>query len=864
MSIQRAKPLEILYDEVEDYDLVVVPDAPLADGLNRHLDRPHLGDFATIPRRLAAGGREEHEERTVFLELLSETDLSWKQAAYLGEEIIHCWEYTGRPDAILDYDQFDTPAVRRAVEHVKHLETTSRALTDYTIDDDLEVAVVGYPQLSELERSILPAEFNTVGRFADDAFEYPPFHLFDTSADIIATLLDTITVENADDVGVVLDAGSEFSTLLESALDAAEIPFYGGPGFLDQPDHRTFLRLLRTAFRGGDVRVGDVKPVLQRLDFDVGTTHDEKRLHQLDIADLDEFVEWCTTIRDGEWTFKRALTEFGALLDDGEFSAFQEELVTLGLASQSVTESRVDDLEFYLQSYDVPLDREHEGVLLADAKSATTVDRPLVFYLGLDDDWTQTPPQRPWVDRQAEFERHLQRFQALLQNGEAQYYLARDTVGGEPVTPCLYFEELLEESFTQFSDLEAARYTAPQTSTDAGFDASPLSVEPEQPATISQSSLSTYVNSPRDYFFDRLVDSPDRDFFRKGNLFHDFAEFYVHHPDVVANEDLDTFADVMLEEMSPFVRDVDRAVHRTHYEAGLQNVIAYLDEHAPAASDLVLDGPDVDENTFAAYFDRPVGATVTEQWFESVDLGVKGKIDLVASPGRLVDYKSGSKKSARQVVKNSAIEDLSDTPDFQALLYLAYQRTQQPGEQLEFVFVHFLENLDDIVRGEGDLADTLTSVTYYPTPYVEFVRQQSTFERLRDDGANDCQKTFSKAEYADFAAVFDDADFPATRDRDELIESPFGDALVDRMVEAVGDYKYVRNGCKQALRELMRIRNGNYFEDDLDAFEAFVDERLTELHERRAGDERFPVTDLLEEPNYRRVDHRDLLLEDSR
>ena len=863
MSIQRAKPLGTLYDEVEAYDLVVVPDAPLADGLNRHLDRPHLGEFATMPRRLAAGGREEHEERTVFLELLAETDLSWKEAAYLGEEIIHCWEYTGRPDAILDYDQFNTPDVERAVEHVRDLETTSRALTDHTIDADTDVAVIGHPQLTELERSILPDNVDTIDRFADDAFDYPAFHLFDTAADIITTLLDTITTENADDIGVVLDASSEFSTLLESALDAADIPFYGGPGFLDHPDHRTFLQLLRTAFRGGDVRVTAVKPVLQRLDFDVGTTHDEKRLHELDVPAVEEFIEWCTTIRAGEWTFATALTEFGTLLD-AEFPAFHEELETLALASKPVTESRLDDLAFYLQSYEVPLDREHEGVLLADAKSATHVDRPLVFYLGLDDDWTQTPPQRPWVDRDTEFNRHLQRFQALLQNGDAQYYLTRDTVGGQPVTPCLYFEELLEEPFTQFSDLEAARYTAPQTDTDDGFDASPLSVEPEQPATISQSSLSTYVNSPRDYFFDRIVDSPDRDIFRKGNLFHDFAEFYVHHPDVVASEDLDTFVDVMLEEMAPFVRDVDRDVHRTHYEAGLRNIIAYLDEHAPAASDLVLDGSDRDGNTFAAYFDQPVGATVTEQWFESVDLGVKGKIDLVASPGWLVDYKSGAKKSARQVVKNSAVEDLSDTPDFQALLYLAYQRTQQPGEQLEFVFVHFLENLDDIVHGEGDLADTLTSVTYYPIPYVEFIQQQSTFERLREDGANDCQKTFSKAEYADYAAVFDDAEVPATRDRDELIESPFGEALIERMTSIVGEYKYVENGCKQALRELMRIRNGNYFADDLDAFEAFVDERLTELNERRAGEERFPVTDLLEEPNYRRVDHRDLLLERQR
>jgi hypothetical protein len=81
------------------------------------------------------------------------------------------------------------------------------------------------------------------------------------------------------------------------------------------------------------------------------------------------------------------------------------------------------------------------------------------------------------------------------------------------------------------------------------------------------------------------------------------------------------------------------------------------------------------------------------------------------------------------------------------------------------------------------------------------------------------------------------------------------------MKAVVGDYKYVETGCKQAIRELVSIRNQNYFEDDLDAFESFVTDRLDELNTRRSGAERFPVADLLDEPNYRRVNNRDLLLE---
>jgi len=63
------------------------------------------------------------------------------------------------------------------------------------------------------------------------------------------------------------------------------------------------------------------------------------------------------------------------------------------------------------------------------------------------------------------------------------------------------------------------------------------------------------------------------------------------------------------------------------------------------------------------------------------------------------------------------------------------------------------------------------------------------------------------------------------------------------------------------MRGLISTRRHNYFREDLDAFEAFVDERIDELNRRRRGEERFPIEGLAGEPNYRRVDNRDLLLE---
>ncbi|MCU4743322.1 PD-(D/E)XK nuclease family protein [Natronoglomus mannanivorans] len=858
MSITRAKSIDSLYEECKDFDLVLVPDAPMASALNRRLDQPHFGPFAITPRRLAARRREQAEDRLAFLEIIETTDLNWKETSYAVGNILQCWEYQGTADTILDYEQFATTATHTAVDCIAEMDTTSKRLTEYSIEADTSVAVVGFKQFTELERSILPPDYETVDPFTKESFDHPSFRILDSPAAIVDAVLDTVTPENADDVAVVLDAASQYSSLIESALEAAEIPYYGGLGFNDDARHRAFLQLLRSAHVGRDTRVGDVRPLLTQLGMPVDIEHDEKRLYDLDRPEVDWLLEFRDEIRSR--TFEEAIDEYEAVTD-ATIDDFREELAMLSLLDDAVTEPAVDRLGFYLQSYEVPVDRENEGVLLADAKSAAHVDRAVVFYLALDEGWTHSSPRRPWVDRDQEFERNIRQFQLLLQNGVDQYYLVEDTTGGTPVTPCLYFEELFNEEFDRFSDLDSLQHSRASRTTQDGFEKEPPDVSPEDVTALSQSSLNTYVNSPRDYFFSRLVDNPDKDHFREGNLFHDFAEFYVSHPDAITSDTLDDVAAAILDEVDPFLRGVDREVRLTKYRVGLQTIVEYLNANSPHGDALVTPDGGRGENFFAEYYDRPIDASHTERWFENTDLGLKGKIDLVHSPTRLLDYKSGSKKSAYSIVKHSALDPPSDKPNFQALLYLAHQRTEHPNEELRFTFFHFLETLDDVVTGDGSLEDCLTTVTYYPVTYKGYIARQDTFTELQEDAANDCNKTFSQVEYEEYLAFLDVHEFPETRDKGELMESTFARLLTEQMKESVGDYKYVKKGCKQALRHLLRIRNQNYFTGDVDEFEQFVRDRLSELNNRRAGDERFPVQGLGGDPNYRYVDNRDCILE---
>ena len=857
VPIQSIRSLASIYAEIVDYEIVVVPNNPLADAINRRVKTPQFGTFATTPRRLATGRRETAEDRTAFLEVIEETDHSWKAIAYAIGNVLQCWEHQGRPDAILEYPRFTDETTREVVEIMADLQTTSGELTDYENPEGQSVAVLGYDQLTQLERSILPEDAEQIDLFADEPFDRPPFHVFDSAGDIIDAVLDTVTAETADDVAVVLDSSSSYSSLVESALEANEIPFYGGPGFIDDPDHRAFLRLLRLGHRGSETTVGDIRPVCTQLGIDIAVDHDEKRVEAFDldeIAWLSEFIDSVQT-----HTFASALDTYENQAGQ-ELEALQDELESLGLVDSRVTSHRVQDLAYYLQTYEVPVDRENEGVLLADAKASGYVDRPVVFFLGMDEGWTHTAPQRPWVDTDAQYERYIREFQLLLQSGTEQYYLVQDSAGGEPVTPCLYFGELLDEEFERFSDLASVKHTRTADGSAAGFDREELNVGPTTIGTISQSSLNSYVNSPRDYLFGRLLDSPDKDYFREGNLFHDFAEFYVNHPSLVDQNEIEQIVNVMLDEAGHFFTETEEPLRRRKYRIGLETIVEYLDENAPDDHEFLTASSGWGSNFFADYYDAPIDSPLTERWFENTKLGAKGKIDLVRAPNHLVDHKSGSKKSEYQVVKGAAIDPPDDTPNFQAALYLTHFRSERPKERIDFTFFHFLETLDDVITGVAQLDDAITTVTYHPQTFDEFVASREAYAELLD-GYSDCVETFDELGYDAYQEIIGDLSFPDTTEKDELRESDFAAHFTTAVDSKTADSVDAEKGADQALRALNGVRKRAFFKEDLDAFEAFLAEQVEEINQFRAGDGRFPIEGPGGEPNFRRVDHRDLLLE---
>jgi hypothetical protein len=865
VPFERARTIDSLSAAIEDADITLSTEAPLTLALDRRVRRPRVGRVAATPRSHASSELVPQDRRPLFFDLVTESDQPWKTAARSLELCLDCWDRTGSLDTILEYPEFDTPAIRETVEVLAETASSYQSLAETRIDGDKHVYVIDEQSLTALDAGLLPddGEYESISPFEDGEATFPEVHLYQSATAIVDAVVDQITTETAERIGVVLDQSTTYSPLLEAALEAERIPYQGGPGFIDSDDVRVFLRLLQTCFAGSTLTVAEVRPLLRAAGVDVPRTYDEQRVEvaavETELPAFESLIELETAATTG--SFKRALAVFEDLIGH-RLRDLRDELSELELLDEPVTEGRVNELIYYFQSFEVPVERDSEGVLLTDAASTAYVDRPVVFYLGLGEGWAKQPPDYPWVDDAAFTERDIRRFKILMQNGQQRYVLAQPSRAGDEVTPCPYLREILDDDdFDSLADLpNATSHERTDTTRRTGsFPAPQNPPETEPVETISKSSLNTLTLSPRDFYFDRLVESPTNYYMKRGTVLHDAAEIFVNTPEWFTDDgQRDRLLEAMCDAVGAFVSDVRRSTIRSQFAIGLDVIEAYLNSHPPTGAEYgVYDEPDFD-NDLADTLGITLESRICERWFSSPELGGHGIVDLLQDPQTIADYKSGSVKSPRDIQKKANIDDVHQTPDFQVLLYLAQHRRERPDEEIQMRFVHLLGMDAEMAKGtDPDLDELVSTLTYVPTTFSEFVASRAMFDQVTDYAdTNNRVKVLSTLGYDRYREFFETHPLPREgEDPDRRAE--IREAFRELAVAEVGDYKYVQSGVESIFGDLTEP-DGYYLEDDVDAFEEFLAERLAELNEYRES--RFPVSYDDEEPYWDRVDHRDCIL----
>ncbi|MFB6174793.1 MAG: PD-(D/E)XK nuclease family protein [Candidatus Nanohalobium sp.] len=840
MKVRKAKTLDQMYEEVREYDLVLTAEASTADSLKRRLDESKLGRFAATPQREAYGDElaEEDFKRDIFLRLVNEEGLPWKQASYLLSSVISCWQETGDLEAIKQHG-FEGEAVEKVIEVLRETDNPLQALEEHRISGEKDVAVIAPYQLNKLDRKILPEDYDEIGLFTEEEQELPEFNVFNSSNALIQALKENIENVGPENAGVVVDPSSGYQSLLESTLEASDIPYLKQQDLSEDEDLRTFLSLVRTGLSSKRVRVKDIRPVLQELNVPVSAAESEKFVEDLE-SGLEDFREFFMMME--HLPFEEVVRKYEEFTNRG-LEPVKSILEELDIEDEMVSEGRLNQIEYYLDSFAPSEEIEEDGVLFADPKKVSRVDRPVVFFVGMESDWRQEPENLAWVDQEKREKENLKDFESLLQSGKP-VFMVQDKQMGEDVKPCFYLNQLLEEEFINFRELPHKRVRPGKEEYGNGFEREGLGIETSEVEVLSQSSLNNFAMSPRFYYVSELVSDVDEEALEKGNLFHDYAEFYVNYPDFMDEKGDREVVEFMLESIRPYADDLDLEKLETEFRVGIKNIRNFVKTRDVSRKEI--DGyekKERDENVFAEKYERPVRSEITEMWFEDSELGGKGKLDFIQDRQNLVDYKSGRRKSEKKVVKKSKVALHGDEryPNFQAPMYLAYHRKQVPGEELNFTFFHFLDNLGEEVTGDGEMEDNVVTVTYYPEKFSEKVASNQAFELLIKDVAksNDRRKTLEKLGCHQFKKFMEENEFPKTHDRKEVLASQFAEDFKAYARKEVGDYKYVRNGVESALKKLVDFHMENYFRDDIDLFEEFLQEKLDELNEYRGS--RFPL-----------------------
>ncbi|MFB6158716.1 MAG: PD-(D/E)XK nuclease family protein [Candidatus Nanohalobium sp.] len=847
MKVRKTRDLEEIAERASEYDKVLTVEPSLADAVNRRLREKGLEENVDTPFRTVDA--EPDFRRKSFLRVVQETGFTWKQASYLVDNVLDVWERTGDPENILDYERYSSEEFQHVVEITEKMETPFSKLERHSLEGD--VAVIKLHQFSEMDRKILPEDFNEIDTFTSENCELPEFNVFPSASDLSRAVRQKTEELGAEKVGVAVKPGSKYEPVLKSMLEARDIPFQRSTTVKGNESFRTFLSLLEAGLKQKKVRVRDVLPIAQHLDIYLSKRYENMKLE--DVEEAEELKDFLNVMNYLDYS--DAVEKYSDMADIREEKLMQV-LEDLGIKDEKVSEHYNNALRYYAENFSVGGEVVKEGVLLADPTEVSWIDRDYVFMIGMGTDWMREVPEKPWTD-QEELERgHLEDFESLIQSGRNTYYLVEDKEMNEEVTPCLYLDSLLDRDFSSFTELPHRDVKAEETRRgEEGFGKEDTDVESSEVDCLSQSKLNSYAQSPRLYYFDRLVSEADRERFRKGNLFHQYAEFHVNNPEKASSLQLEEVVEFMMQEMKSLTDEIEMEDLRTEFTVGIENIRAFLDSHELPETGFKGYKASKDENVFIDRFGGVNGSRVTEAVIRCGELGIRGKVDLLLSRNHLVDYKSGNRNSTKKVVKKSHVELFEEEkfPDFQPLMYITYHRKHHPGEEIKFTFLHFLNDIGDSING-GE-AQTETTVHYYPEKFQEKKASMEMFEELIRDVAksNDRRKTLEKLGYQQYKNFMKQNKLEELFDKQKAVETGFREELEKYAKQEVGDYKYVEKGVEKTVKKLVDIRSTNYFREDADKMEEFLDEKIEEINEYI--DSRFPV-----DANPDKLPQRDLIL----
>ncbi|BAP62902.1 PD-(D/E)XK nuclease family protein [Methanococcus maripaludis] len=837
MGFQSVKSVEELYGEVKTKKIVLTNDAALATALNKRIDKPMIGKFAYTSQELAQKfipmyfDEQKLSKTDVILKISKDLGYDIKSVHSAVEKIVEIKKHTR------DVSKYINSYEKRILEKYNLLATTENAIEKFDFYNHFkeysgsDVAVIGYELFNEIDKLALPSDFTKISPFKEEMKDLKNFYLFKNENEISDRISDIITDETQNDFAIILNTESTILDILKSKFYKKGIKLNIKEYLHQNLNLRSVLNILTLSFQINELYLRDLAPYFEMYNIGNSEGYSNYTLKEYseNITADDKFTKLYEFLKNiSEYRFLDLLT----FLNDFEIEIpyeFKKTLQKLEIYDKKITYQNIQNLIYYIDSFDVEIGNSKAGVLLVDAKNSVYVDKPVCIYVNIDSSWTKDVKKAPYILRKAEEYKNLSNFQIMLSQGQLQYCFVTEFKNGEKTIPCFYFNQIFGKEIESFGD-EIFHVKNLSNNKNSIMEEVSEIFEVKEPITkhiFSQSSLNNFVLCPKIYEISRLYRSDSKNYHIKGNLLHEFAEFYVNYPEFVKEKGLEYFAEILSNEYSKLIDILLKDIEKTEFLIAIRNTVEFIDSTTfDFESTFNLKSKKQNENFLSKLFEMPLFRKNTEVYFEDLNYGLNGFIDLLINNSTILDYKSSkSVKSASKILKLCNIKKLGSEIDFQPMVYLLKLRTENPNKSLSFKYYFFLGNKNKVLDGTGRFDENIVDIAYYPTSFNDFILSDEGFELVL--GSKDRLNFVNTVSKEYILEYFTQNPFNSEMANEFLEEHKSG--FMDHIL-AYSPKKTVEKGALSFYNEVLNIKNGTsravpkalFFKEDLDNFEEFL------------------------------------------
>lgn len=733
--MERAKTIDEIYSEVKDYDLVITNDAALSTALNARIDRAIVGYFAMTPKQIAGIeafsvlNEDMMRDLKVISSICDETGLDFKfvhgeleNIKFIRNFTKDVGKYLHGNNSKLVYESFSALPTQIKVMSEFHVEGSELLDTEKK-----RIAIIAPELFNDLDKSFNDSMFDVIDPFVEDEeFSIDTIYEIGNDRQLAENAASLIDPSRASDYAIVVNTASPITDAVRSSLYRRGLPFINSLSVKDLSQVRDYLQFLNLSLGYDTLRVKHVREIFSNYNATLNARSDDYLLSRLDdrlmspkakaLRDLMRDVRQTTYLEALDILKNPGQPQVKMLLDDMGYS--DNTIDDEGVNKMTYAVNNVSDLH---HNQEIP-ENERAGVLVTDCNNSVYIDRPVVIFLGMEQDWNMTLPSKPYIDPQDQTEINVTRLKILLQQGSRRIYCVNTTKRGKKARPSMLFDELFavmdqdyhkvpvkKDTFDKICDnLITGRWTSEREVIIA--DKGETVVEPDSPEDnpFSKSSFNAYFKCPRAYMFNALIPFSDKKATEFGNLIHSFAELYFSHRDFVKEKGVDYFIDLISENYmglsSPLMVDLDR----DRIRLAMNNVVRYIDGFSVDDPPLdVYNNARTHPNRFMERLDLKMTSSLCETPRVSKSCPMHGEFDLYCA-NTITDYKTGKANSIKEISQKMLFED-NGNPEFQPLMYLSIARSNG-DENVAFNQFYVLGNDVDSLNEGFDVSNNVRSI----------------------------------------------------------------------------------------------------------------------------------------------------------